>query len=160
MRGRDLPVAVIVDHVHQLLQDQQCVPEQAVTDRRRTGQSRIGGDLQQFGALGQIIAGHVRVVPEDLRPDHHHDVVTSQHLADTGDGHRQLALEKSMILGEGRPVGQRAAVHRRADLLRKRHSGIPGAAAIDFRAEDQSGRWAPLIRSANPRSRSTSGLTR
>ena len=43
-----------------------------------------------------------------------------------------------MVLGERRAVGQRAAVHRRADLLRKRHACIPGAAAIDFRAEDQS----------------------
>ena len=84
---------MIIDHAHQLLQRQQRVTEQAVADRRRTSQSRIGGDLQQFGALGQVLASHVGVVPEDLRPDHHNQVMAAQHLGDTGDGHRQLSLE-------------------------------------------------------------------
>ena len=60
----------------------------------------VGGDLQQFGALGQILAGDPGVVPEDLRADHDHQVVTSQRLADTADGHRQLPLEQAVILGE------------------------------------------------------------
>ena len=48
-----------------------------------------------------------------------------------------MPLVQAMVLGERRPVGQRAAVHRRADLLRERHAGVPGAAAIDLGPEHQ-----------------------
>jgi hypothetical protein len=42
-----------------------------------------------------------------------------------------------MILGARRPVGQGAAVRRRAALLCERHTGIPGRAAIDLGTEHQ-----------------------
>jgi hypothetical protein len=74
---------VVIHHAHELLQGQQGITEQAVADRRGSSQRWIGRDLQQFGARGQVLAGHIRVLPENLRPDHDDKVVTPQDLRDS-----------------------------------------------------------------------------
>ena len=45
-RGRDGPAGVVVDHAEELLEYQQRVAQQAVTDGGRTGQARVGRDLE------------------------------------------------------------------------------------------------------------------
>ena len=80
---------MIFDHAHELLQDQQRITQQAVADWRRTSQSGIGGDLQQFAACGQVLTGHIRVVTENLGADHDHEVMPTHRLSDTGNCHRQ-----------------------------------------------------------------------
>ena len=138
-RGGHLAVAVVIDHAHEVLQRQQRVAEHAVTDRCRRGQGRIVGDLQQIGALGQILAGHIGVVAEDLCPDDDRQVMTAQGLFGTGDGHRQRPLIEPVVLGKGRPVRQRSGVDRCAEFLREGHGGVPRAAAINLGTVDQHG---------------------
>src|SRR6201999_3573924 len=61
-RGGRRPAGRGLDQRGQLLQRQQRVAEQAVADGRRAGQERVVGDLQQLGAVRQVVAGYVRVV--------------------------------------------------------------------------------------------------
>ena len=130
---------MVADQLGELLQDQQRVTKQAVAYRRGCGQMRIRGDLQQLGALRQILTGNVRVITEDLSADDDHEVVPTHDLGDTGDGHRQLSLIQRVILGERRPVRKRAAVRGRVDLFREGHSSVPGPTSVHFGSEDQHG---------------------
>ena len=64
------------------------VAKDAFADRCGSGETRVRRDLQQFGAFGQVVARHIRVVAEHLSADHHDEVVSAHDFARSRDRHR------------------------------------------------------------------------
>ena len=105
---------------------------------------RIDRELNQLGALRQVVASHVGVVAEDLSADHDDEIVTLQHLIDLGDGHRHRACVQRVILGERRPIGQGAAVDGCAQLLGEGDACVPAAGPVDLGPEHQQRPLRPV----------------
>ena len=60
------------------------VADQDAPERRRAPPRRVGGDRPQFGALRQVVALDLLVVPEDGRAEGDDQVMAGEVATDTG----------------------------------------------------------------------------
>ena len=138
LRGLERPGAGALGHQRQqLLDGQDRVAEDAVTDRGASGLGGIIGDVPQPDAVRQVIAGDVGVVPEDGRADDDSQVMSVQMPGQRPYRERQAALVQRMILGERRPLGGWRRPHRDVHLLGQGDGLIPARSSCHGRAEDQ-----------------------
>jgi hypothetical protein len=137
-RGLERLAADAVGHQRQqLLDGQDRVAEDAVSDRGAGGLGGIVRDMPQPQAVRQVIAGDVGVVAEDGRAGDDGKIMSVQMPGQRPDRERQATLVQRMILGERRPLGGWRRPHRGVHLLGQGDRLIPARRARHGRAEDQ-----------------------
>ena len=126
---------------HERLQREPRVGDDRLAHRRARRLVGVAGDLDERAALGQQRPRDVGVVREHRAPDHEHQVVVGEHLADRPDGRRQRATEARMSLREADPPspGGRGGPHRQPLALRQGDRRIPCAGRVDIRAHHEGG---------------------
>ena len=105
------------------------VADDRVAHRRAGRLLGIGGDVDELGALGQVLARQVRVVGEDRRAHDEDQVVALERVGHRRDAGRQYAAEVRMALREAKPAA--AGGGDREDgqvlLLGELNGDVPGA---------------------------------
>lgn len=98
---------------------------------------RIGGELDEFGSLWEVLASYEGVIAERLRTDHDDEVMPMDHLVHPGDRHWHRARVQPMVFWEGHSVGQGAGAHGCPELLGEGDAGVPPAGAVHLWSENQ-----------------------
>ena len=138
-RGSGARAVGRLDELEERLERQLDVGDDRVAHRRPRGLVGVAGDRDQRRAGRQQRAREVRVVGEDLRADHEDQVVAGERLGQRPDRRRQHAAEVRVVLGEADApaAGGGRRPHRQLRALGELDRGVPGAALVGVRADDE-----------------------
>ena len=128
-----------LDHVDQPSESQSGIREQAVANRRFGRLVRIIGEVEQFGAVRQVVPGHPRVISEDGRADNHHKIMAPKHFTHRSNCSWQRALIERVIFRKRDALGERPHPNRRIEHFGKFDTRVPCLAACDVASVDEHG---------------------